>query len=86
MIVAVLSLSQFLAFSLFVTPLPIADSRWKLLWLLPITLGLSIVYKSIRCEKMRQVPVEAAQLFFTILAFIVLGAAVLRGALWLSQM
>ena len=75
-----------LAYTPFVTPLHIGDSQWKFIWLIPITAVLSIVYKSIRCATMKRVPVEATQLFLTIMVGIILAAAALRGALWISQM
>ena len=77
---------QLLAYTPLVTPMQIGDSRWKFIWLIPITASLSIVYKSIRCATMKRVPIEATQLFFTIIMGIVLAAAALRGALWIAQM
>ncbi|CAN5482313.1 hypothetical protein BH09PLA1_BH09PLA1_01980 [soil metagenome] len=44
-------------YRLFLTPLPVWD-YW--IWLLiPLCLGVSIVYKAIRCEKLVQVPKQA---------------------------
>ena len=64
------------AFEPFVQPAPVWD-YWYLL-ALPIVAALSIVYKSIRCHKMSQVPKEAAVIFVTILA----GMLIAAGALW----
>ena len=50
---------------------------WYLL-ALPIIAALSIVYKSIRCHEMKRVPREAAVIFITIVAGMLLAA----GALW----
>lgn len=63
------------AFRPFWQPLPLWD-RWYLL-LLPLCLGISIVYKSIKCRTMRQVPREAAVIFVMIL----LGMGVAAGVL-----
>lgn len=51
----------------FYKALPLWDA-WYLL-ALPLCLGIAIVYKSIRCDSMRKVPVQALELFL----FIVLG-------------
>jgi hypothetical protein len=56
-------------------PLPVWD-YWYLL-LVPLCLGVSIVYKSIKCHRMRQVPREAAVIFLMILAGMVLAGAAL---------
>jgi len=66
-----------LAWAPFVEPLPVWD-YWPLL-LLPLCAGLSVVYKSIRCDDMRRVPREATALFATII-FALIAAAVL---IWL---
>ena len=59
----------------FITPLPVWD-YW--IWLLiPLCLGVSIVYKSIKCHRMRQVPREAAVIFLMILAGMIFAGAAL---------
>jgi hypothetical protein len=58
-------------------PLPIWD-YWYLL-LVPLCLGVSIVYKSIKCHRMRQVPREAGVIFLMILAGMALAAGLLLG-------
>jgi hypothetical protein len=66
-----------LAFSLFLDPLPVWDN-WP--WLLiPLTIGVSIVYKSIKCKSMATVPREAAGITFWILGGMMLAAGVLWG-------
>ena len=56
-------------------PLPVWD-YWA--WLLiPLCLGVSIVYKSIKCRTVDQVPREAMVIFFWIL----LGMGAAAGAL-----
>ena len=57
----------------FLKPLPVWD-YWYLL-ILPLTAGVSIVYKSVKCRTMKQVPREAAVIAFWILAAMI-GAAV----------
>ena len=61
----------------FLDPLPVwQDSRWPFL-LLPLSLGVAIVYKSIRCANMRRVPREALSLTITIVVVMVVAAAAL---------
>jgi membrane protein YdbS with pleckstrin-like domain len=57
----------------FKKPLPVWN-YWYLL-ALPLCLGIAIVYKSVRCDPMKRVPREAAVLFVTIIAALVLIAA-----------
>ncbi|HWE94651.1 MAG TPA: hypothetical protein VG269_11865 [Tepidisphaeraceae bacterium] len=76
-------LPALLAFTPFLDPLPAwPDTVWPWL-LLPLCLAVSIVYKSIRCKSMRQVPREAGGLTITIIlamaAAAVVLAAVVRG-------
>jgi hypothetical protein len=71
------------AYRPFWNPLP-AWEYWYLL-LIPLCLGISIVYKSIKCHSMKQVPREAAEIFVTILAGMIFAAAALMGLLWLVQ-
>jgi hypothetical protein len=49
---------------------------WYLL-LVPLCLGVSIVYKSIKCHRMGQVPREAAVIFAMILAGMTFAGAAL---------
>jgi len=56
-------------------PLPVWN-YWYLL-LLPLCAGVSIIYKSIKCREMRQVPREAAEIF----VMIILGMAIAAGVL-----
>jgi hypothetical protein len=58
-------------------PLPVWD-YWYLL-LLPLCLGVSIVYKAIKCHTMKQVPREAAVIFIMIITGMVLAAVLLLG-------
>ena len=63
------------AFRPFWQPLPVWD-YWYLL-LVPLCLGVSIVYKSIKCHRMSQVPREAGVIFLMILAGMTFAGAVL---------
>ena len=63
------------SFRPFWQPLPVWN-YWYLL-LVPLCLGVSIVYKSIKCHRMRQVPKEAAVIFGMILAGMTFAAVVL---------
>jgi hypothetical protein len=61
----------------FKDPLPVwQDSRWPWL-LLPLCIAVSIVYKSIRCKSMRQVPREAAAITLYIIVGMAAAALVL---------
>ena len=72
MIVALFCMLAEAAYRPFKDPLPVwQNSRWPWL-LLPLTLAVSVVYKSIRCKSMRRVPREAAVLTVVI----ILGMAV----------
>jgi hypothetical protein len=62
-------------FRAFWQPLPVWD-YWYIL-LVPLCLGISIVYKSIKCRTMRQVPREAAVIFLMIMMGMILAAAAL---------
>lgn len=57
--------------------LPMWSTWWLLL--LPLCLGIAIVYKSIRCESMSQVPRQALGLFVFILVVMIIAAAALAG-------
>lgn len=61
----------------FLRPLPVwGDHFWP--WLLvPLCLGVAVVYKSIKCRSMRQVPKEAVVLTLWILAGMAIAAAAL---------
>ena len=62
---------------LFLRPLPVwGDNAWP--WLLvPLCIGVAIVYKSIKCRSMKQVPKEAFVLTIWILAGMAIAATVL---------
>ena len=61
----------------FVSPLPVWD-YWYVL-LLPLSAAVSIVYKSIKCNSMREVPRHAS----IIMVWIVLGMAAAAAVLGL---
>ena len=66
-----------LAYQMFLDPLPIWD-YWP--WLLiPLALGISIVYKSIKCKSMTTVPREASAIAVWIVGGMVFAAAILWG-------
>lgn len=65
-----------LAYIPFVSPLPGAWNWWWLL-LLPLCAALAIVYKSIKCRSMKEVPVEAAVILLWIIGGLVASAVVL---------
>jgi hypothetical protein len=53
--------------SLFVRPMSITGV-WHLLMLVPLSLSVSIVYKTIRCPRLPSVPLASLVLCFMILA------------------
>ena len=63
---------------LFVRPLEVGWTYWYLL-LLPLCLAVSIVYKSVKCRTMRQVPREALVIFVWIIVCMGFAAGVLAG-------
>ena len=61
----------------FLTPMPVwGDAAWPWL-LLPLCLAVAVVYKSIKCRTMRQVPREATILTIWIVAGMAVAAFVL---------
>lgn len=54
------------AYKPFVNPIPLPD-HWNLL-LIPLALGIAVIYKSIRCNEMRKVPIESIKTALFILA------------------
>ena len=61
---------------LMVQPLHITGV-WRLLMLLPLALSISIVYKTIRCEKLQSIPTASAGLFLLIVGTMMLIGVVL---------
>lgn len=59
----------------FVTPAPLWDLWWLLL--IPLVAGVAIVYKTTKCRRPGDIPLEAAKLAGVILISMVLGAAAL---------
>jgi hypothetical protein len=66
-------LAQAYVYHPFLDPLPVWNV-WYLL-LVPLCAGVSIVWKSIKCESMRKVPSQSAGLLFWILLTMILAAA-----------
>ena len=66
-----------LAWIPFLNPLPVwSDRVWPRL-LLPLAAAVSVVYKSIKCRQMREVPKEAAVILSMIVLSMVAAAVVL---------
>jgi hypothetical protein len=63
--------------TLFVNPITI-QSTHAVLWLLPLTFGVALIYRAIRCEEIRLVWKEALSLFVKIL----LAMALLAAGFW----
>lgn len=63
--------------SIMVKSVPI-EGLWRLVMLLPLSLAVSIVYKTIRCEKLSSVPVASLVLCFMIVSgMLLIGLALL---------
>lgn len=68
-------ISPQLAYRPFLEPLPVWD-YW--IWLLlPLVFAISVVYKSVRVESMRRVPLEAVRLMLWIVVAMAIAAAAL---------
>jgi hypothetical protein len=67
------------AWTPFLDPIPVwADSVWPWL-LLPLAVAVSIVYKSIKCRSVRQVPREATVITVWIILGMIAAAVALAG-------
>ena len=71
-------MNEFLS-GLFVKPVTITG-LWRLGMLVPLTLSISIVYKTMRCEKLSSVPMASLVLCLMILTCLGLIGVVLLGA------
>ncbi len=81
MIVATLSCCLAYAWSRpFVQPLPVW--AYKLWLIIPLALGVAIVYKSIRCDTMREVPKAAVILMLWILGAVLAAGVILTAVLY----
>jgi hypothetical protein len=73
-----------LAFRLFLQPLPVWN-YWYLL-ILPLCAAVTVVYKSIKCRSMAQVPREAAWILLLILLGFAASGAALAGLIkWIES-
>lgn len=74
-----------LAYVPFLYPLPGAWNWWWAL-LFPLCAALAIVYKSIKCASMKQVPLEAAVIFVWIIGGLAACAVVLAAVVRVAGM
>ncbi len=72
-----------LAYTPFLSPLPIWD-YWPAL-LFPLCAIVAVVYKSIKCSTMKQVPREATALFIWILIGMAAAGIVLTGSVKIME-
>lgn len=73
-------LEPILAYRPFLDPLPIwrlPVQLWTAVLLIPLTIAIAVVYKSIKCHRMNRVPRQSAALTGWILLFMVVAAIVL---------
>jgi hypothetical protein len=68
----------------FTTPMRIGTDPASMLWLVPLVVTISIVYKATKVGHVRPWPFtkETAALFGSIIVFIVVAAAILYGLAW----
>jgi hypothetical protein len=68
----------------FTTPMRIDTTPASMLWLLPLVVSISVVYKATKVYKIRPWPFvrESAVLFGSIIVFIVVAAIILYGITW----
>lgn len=71
------------AYRPFLDPLPVWD-YWPAL-LVPLTVAVAVVYKSIRCATMRRVPAEAAKATAWIIGGMAAAAVVLSAVVSLME-
>lgn len=62
---------------LFIRPLPVWDYWWLLI--IPLCIAIAIVYKSIKCRQMNEVPRQATIITLWILVGMGVAAALLLG-------
>jgi len=69
----------------FTTPMRIDTNPASMLWLLPLVVSISVVYKATKVYKVRFWPFtrESAVLFGSIIVFIVVAAVILYGLTWI---
>jgi len=69
----------------FTTPMQIDTNPASMLWLLPLVVSISVVYKATKVYKVRPWPFarESAVLFGSIIVFIVVAAVILYGLTWI---
>ncbi len=69
----------------FTTPMSIDTNPASMLWLLPLAVSISVVYKATKVYKVRLWPFarESAVLFGSIVVFIVVAAVILYGITWI---
>jgi hypothetical protein len=69
----------------FTTPMRIDTNPASMLWLLPLVVSISVVYKATKVYRIRPWPFarESAVLFGSIIVFIVVAAVVLFGITWI---
>jgi Mg2+/citrate symporter len=77
--VSLLLLAQY-SWRPFINQPPLWDV-WYLL-ILPLCAAVAIVYKCVKCQRVEQVPREAAQIFMWILVAMIAAAGVLAGVVW----
>jgi len=70
----------------FTIPMRVATTPTSMLWLLPLVVTISVVYKATKVGRMRlwSFAKESAVLFGSILVFIVVAALILYGLAWIA--
>lgn len=65
--------------TLFTNPIILNGGDWTLWLVLPLCCSVAVVYKTIRTESLRRLPVE----ILVLIAYMTVGLATLAGGLWL---
>ena len=68
-----------IAWSLFVNPMLLNGGRWTLSLLLPLCVSAAIVYKTLRTNNLRRLPLE----ILSLIGYMVLGLIALGLGLWI---
>ena len=69
------------AWTLFYHPMPLEADGWTLWLLLPLCVSVAIVYKVVRIQNVRRLPLEVLAL----MGYMAAGLTALGAALWVVQ-
>jgi len=69
----------------FTAPEPLSNGPWSMLWLLPLTVSIAVVYKATKVRRIEPWPFikDCALLFASVMVFMLAAALVLFAAAYL---